>query len=153
MMKSVIAVAVLAMAGTAMLATASANSTTAIEVRKEGFKAFKKEMGGIKKIVEAGSAERQADLLKHALALEAASKKQWESVEAHFASGTDKGNTDALPAIWEKPEDFKAAIKKNAEAVSNFVNAARASDVEGWKKAFGSVGGSCKNCHDQFKKS
>ena len=123
-----------------------------IEARKEGFKAFKKEMGAIKKLVEAGDASQQAKLLEHAKALDSAASAQWSKVAEHFPAGSDKGDTEALPAIWEKATEFKAAIDKQQTAVAAFVVAAQKADPAQWKAAFGQVGGSCKNCHDSFKK-
>jgi cytochrome c556 len=123
-----------------------------IEARKEGFKAFKKEMGAIKKLVQAGDASQQAKLLTHAKALDSAANEQWSKLTEHFPAGSYKGDTEALPAIWEKATEFQAAIDKQKNATSAFVVAAQSSDPEQWKSAFGQVGGSCKNCHDSFKK-
>lgn len=123
-----------------------------IEARKEGFKAFKKEMGAIKKLVEAGDAGQQAKLLGHAKALEAASNAQWSNVKAHFPAGSDQGDTEALPSIWEKASEFQAAIDKQKTATAALVAAAQSAEPTQWKAAFGQVGGSCKNCHDSFKK-
>lgn len=60
--------------------------------------------------------------------------------------------TAALPAIWEKPEDFAAKYAGLAEA------AAGASDaVKGGQGNVGPVvqklGGACKACHDDFRKA
>ncbi len=123
-----------------------------IAARQEGFKAFKKEMGAIKKLIEAGDASQQAVLLTHAKALDAASQRQWNKTAEYFAAGTDKGDTEALPSIWEKADEFQAAIDKQKSATAAFVSAAESADPAQWKAAFGQVGGSCKNCHDSFKK-
>ncbi|HEX4911692.1 MAG TPA: cytochrome c [Permianibacter sp.] len=138
--------------GAVVLSCSVVASIDPIEARKEGFKAFKKEMGAIKKLVEAGDASQQAKLLSHAKALEAASNAQWSNVKAHFPAGSDKGDTEALPSIWQKADEFQAAIDKQKQATAGFVAAAQAADPSQWKAAFGQVGGSCKNCHDSFKK-
>lgn len=123
-----------------------------IEARKEGFKAFKKEMGAIKKLVEAGDASQQAKLLNHAKTLDSVAAEQWRKVKEHFPAGSHQGDTEALPAIWEKASEFQAAIDKQTTATAALVAAAQTADPSQWKAAFGQVGGSCKNCHDSFKK-
>ena len=123
-----------------------------IEARKEGFKAFKKEMGAIKKLVEAGDASQQTTVLLHAKALDTAVLSQWSKFDERFPAGSHNGDTDALPVIWEKTTEFKAAIDKQRLAINDFVVAAQHADPAQWKAAFGQVGGSCKNCHDTFRK-
>jgi len=74
--------------------------------------------------------------------------------EKWFAKGTgpEAGKTGALPEIWSKPEDFKAAQKLFAEAAPKLVAAANGTDAGAVKTAFGDVGKSCKNCHESFRK-
>ncbi|NQD38168.1 cytochrome c [Permianibacter sp. IMCC34836] len=138
--------------GAIALSCSVAAAIDPIEARKEGFKAFKKELGAIKKIVEAGDASQQAALLDHAKALDDAAKAQWSKMAEHFPAGSYQGETDALPAIWEKATEFQAAIDKQRTAINGFVAAAQSADPAQWKSAFGQVGGSCKNCHESFKK-
>lgn len=71
-----------------------------------------------------------------------------------FPKGSDKGKTNALPAIWEKPDDFKAAGKKLGKALNNFIAVSRVSDKKNLGKmqaAFKQVGGACKGCHESFR--
>jgi len=123
-----------------------------ITARQEGFKAFKKEMGAIKKLIEAGDASQQAVLLNHAKSLDAAAQRQWSRTAEYFPAGSHTGDTEALPSIWEKADEFQAAIEKQKTATASLISAAESADPAQWKSAFGQVGGSCKNCHDSFKK-
>jgi cytochrome c556 len=66
-------------------------------------------------------------------------------------SGPEAGKTRALPEIWTKPADFEAAMKMFEERAPALVAAAQAKDVDAVDKAFKSVGGACKNCHDNFR--
>ncbi|HEY0682730.1 MAG TPA: cytochrome c [Steroidobacter sp.] len=66
-------------------------------------------------------------------------------------SGPEAGKTQALPEIWSKPAEFKAAMKMFSDAAPKLQTAANSGDVAAIKTAFGDVGKSCKNCHDKFR--
>lgn len=66
-------------------------------------------------------------------------------------TGPEAGKTRAMSEIWTKPEDFVAAQKMFAEKAGPLVAAVKARDGEAVGKAFREVGGSCKNCHDNFR--
>ncbi len=75
-------------------------------------------------------------------------------IEGHFPAGTSTADglkTEALPAIWEKPAEFKAAAQKLVDESAKLVTVA----AEGDKAAVGAqamaMGGACKGCHDQFR--
>lgn len=74
-------------------------------------------------------------------------QQQW------FAKGTgpEAGKTRALPEIWTKPADFEAAMKMFSDRAPKLLAAVKARDAAGVQAAFREVGGSCKNCHDNFR--
>ena len=59
------------------------------------------------------------------------------------------GDTHAAPAVWSKPDDFKAVIAKFAEDV----NAAKANvkDADTFKASFQAVGKDCSGCHEIYR--
>jgi len=67
-------------------------------------------------------------------------------------SGPEAGKTAALPEIWTKPEDFKAAQKAFADAAPKLLAAANASDIGAVRASFADVGKTCKGCHQSFRK-
>ena len=74
---------------------------------------------------------------------------------ALFIEGTsseDNDNSDALPAIWEKPDDFRAKFAALGEAAAGSPDA-----VKGGQENLGPVlqkiGGACKACHDNYRKA
>ena len=69
-----------------------------------------------------------------------------------FGAGTDSGDTRALPEVWAKAADFKAAADKMADAMGKLDAAVKTGSFDNTKAAFGPVGGSCKACHDDFRK-
>ncbi len=77
------------------------------------------------------------------------SKMPWEG----FVAGTENvGNTKAKPEVWSKPAEFKKAGENMQAEVAKLAQLANAGDEAGFKKQFGAVGGSCKACHDDFRK-
>lgn len=68
-----------------------------------------------------------------------------------FPAGSNVGESEALPVIWEEPEEFAAAIAKVQEASAAFVAAAESGDAERIGSAFRELGGSCRGCHDRFR--
>lgn len=75
-------------------------------------------------------------------------------VETWFPAGSgpaDGIKTDALQAIWEKPEEFKAATAKFVEEAAKFDALAKAGDMAAIGGAMQGLGGSCKGCHDKFR--
>ena len=70
-----------------------------------------------------------------------------------FPVGTETvGNTGALPAVWSNNAKFKELATKLGTETDTLAKLAAAGDEAGFKKQFGVVGGTCKACHDDFKK-
>ena len=67
-------------------------------------------------------------------------------------TGPEAGKTRALPVIWQKPEDFKAAQKVFSDAAPKLLAAANAGDLDAVKSTYGDLGKACKNCHDTFRR-
>lgn len=68
-----------------------------------------------------------------------------------FPAGTDKGgDTEAAPAIWAKPTEWKAALTKFETDTAAAV-AMKPADAASFGKAFGMVTANCKSCHEAFR--
>jgi cytochrome c556 len=61
-------------------------------------------------------------------------------------SGDD---TTASSAIWDKPDDFKAAITKFAADVKTAQDSTK--DLDTFKTSFQSLGKDCGGCHQNFR--
>ena len=74
-------------------------------------------------------------------------------VPSWFPAGTgpDVGKTEALPAIWEKPQDFAVKARDFQKAALAFDAAAKSGDVARIKTSFGDLGKTCKSCHDPYR--
>jgi cytochrome c556 len=80
---------------------------------------------------------------------ESMSKLPW----AAFGEGTDKGaTTRAKPEIWSDNAKFKEASEKMQGEMTKFAAVAKGGNIDAIKAAAGAVGGSCKACHDNFRK-
>ncbi|MEE4207032.1 MAG: cytochrome c [Erythrobacter sp.] len=76
------------------------------------------------------------------------------NIEKHFVDETAREagyDTEALQAIWQQPEEFAAATVKLQETSAALVEAAAGGDAASVGAAVKEMGGSCKNCHDQFR--
>jgi cytochrome c556 len=68
-----------------------------------------------------------------------------------FPAGSDRGETDALPAIWEKPDAFKKEVAAFEAAAADLGKVADA-EPAAMAAAFSSLVKTCKSCHDSFRK-
>lgn len=71
---------------------------------------------------------------------------------AGFVEGSDQGQTNALPKIWTEQDKFRAAAAKMQEEMVKLNAAAKTGNVDAIKAAVGATGGSCKACHDSYRK-
>jgi cytochrome c556 len=58
-------------------------------------------------------------------------------------------DTTAGPAIWSKPDDFKAAIAKFAADIKTAQDSTK--DLDGLKANFQTIGKDCGSCHQTFR--
>lgn len=69
-----------------------------------------------------------------------------------FPEGSgDVADSEALPAVWDNPEDFKAAMDAFVKAANDIAAAAESGEMSEIGPAMGALGQSCKGCHDDFK--
>ena len=84
----------------------------------------------------------------NAAVVEFMSKLPW----AAFGEGTDQGgNTKAKPEIWSDNAKFKDAAEKMQAEVVKLAAAAKTGKSDDLKTAVSATGGTCKNCHDNFR--
>jgi cytochrome c556 len=74
-------------------------------------------------------------------------------VQSWFPAGTgpDVGDTEALAAIWENPQDFAAKARDFDRAAQAFNAAAQSGDVAAIRSAQADLGRTCKACHDLYR--
>lgn len=94
-----------------------------------------------------GLVDDNGQLVNHARAM-ANNTSEFDDL---FPKGSNVGDSEALPVIWEEPEEFAAAIAKVKDASAAFVVAAESGDAERIGGAFRELGGACRGCHDRFR--
>ncbi|HEX7061600.1 MAG TPA: cytochrome c [Woeseiaceae bacterium] len=87
-------------------------------------------------------------LAKHAEALALSASE----IEQIFPAGSNVGDSEALPAIWDDPDAFAEAVAQLKEATAAFADATASGDEAAMGSAFRDVGKACKGCHDRFRK-
>ena len=142
----VIGVTAAALVGLAASSPAGADSTGEIKYRQGVMKAVAGHMGAIAGIVK-GEVDYTAHLSAHADAVADIGK----SVGDLFPDGSDQGDTKALPAIWEKPDQFGKAVDAFQTASMNLAEAAGSGDLNAVGAALGAIGKTCGGCHDAFR--
>ena len=130
-------------------ATAASDAPPAIEERQANFKAIGKSFKAIRTQLE-GDAPDMEVIATAATDMNAAALK----IEGLFPEGTsvdDGFDTEALAVIWEKTDEFAEAQKRLVDASAEMITIAQSGDVAAVGDQVGAIGGSCKNCHDNFR--
>jgi cytochrome c556 len=60
-------------------------------------------------------------------------------------------DTEALPVIWENPDDFAAKAAALQEAATAFAATAAGGDQAETLGGLRNLGGTCGNCHDSYR--
>ena len=71
---------------------------------------------------------------------------------AGFGPGTDKGTNKAKPEIWTEQVKFKESSDKLVAESAKLAAAAKTGNLDSVKTAFAATAGTCKACHDAFRK-
>ena len=102
---------------------------------------------------EDGGIMRSAGGLSGAEAVAAATtlRTNYGHIAELFPEGSIVGDSEALPAIWENWEEFTAIIDTGIAAADDALAAAEAGDAAGYAAALETLGGTCGQCHQQFR--
>lgn len=126
---------------------AAADPAGELKYRKSVMKGQSAHLGAIFGILKNETANK-GHLAAHAAALAHLGKAAADV----FPTGSNVGDSDALPVIWEKPDAFKEQLAALAKTTADLDAAAKAGDMAAVGAAAGAVGKSCGGCHDDFRK-
>ena len=88
----------------------------------------------------------QASAVANAEIVAMVSQLPWSGA---YAPGTEGGKAKA--EIWKEPAKFKEHSDKLVADTAKLLATAKTGNLEALKAAVGSVGGTCKACHDSFR--
>ncbi|MCB1865387.1 MAG: cytochrome c [Chromatiales bacterium] len=115
-----------------------------IGYRKSIMRAIGGHTGALKSI-EKGRVDFTASRAHHARAM----VELTGELDQIFPEGSDFGETDALEAIWAKPDAFAKVVKQSQDAALAYERALAGGDTA---KAFNDLESTCKDCHKDFRK-
>ncbi len=138
--------ALLVSSGFTYSALAQTTPEDALDYRKAVMTSLRGHIGAASMIVR-GLVSNDGYLEGHARGLDSAARE----LHRVFQEGSDVGETEALPAIWEDAEGFAEAIAAMETATAAFVEAAESGDGEAIGAAFRNVGMGCRGCHDNYR--
>ncbi len=125
---------------------AMADPEAEVKYRRDVMKAIGGLMGSMGGILR--NRIHSEDLATHATAMASLSKV----APRVFPEGSLTDKSNALPSVWEEPEAFSEAMMEFVEAADGMAAAANSGDMSQIGPAIQALGGSCKGCHDDFKK-
>jgi cytochrome c556 len=95
-----------------------------------------------------GKAPYNAEVVRrNAGYLEVLTKMPWDG----FDPSTKGEKSAALPAIWEKSDDFKQAAERLENEAAKLAQVSKSGDESAVKAQIGAVGKSCGGCHEHFR--
>lgn len=131
------------------IGAAIADGHSEVEQREAAMKVVGKSTGTIGKMLK-GETEFSADEANTALA---AMKEAATGFGDLFPDGTElQGSNEfkAAPAIWTDGDGFSAEVVKFAGAIDAAI-AANPQDKAALGAVFGTIGQSCKSCHEDYR--
>ncbi|BDA85994.1 cytochrome c-556 [Aureimonas sp. SA4125] len=141
----------------AALVAASAGALAVLPAGAQNLDVIKQRQEAMKNI--GGAAKAAGQMLKGEVAFDAAKAAAVFTVMAsnakefgtHFPEDSKTGGkTEAAPAIWTKPEEFKAELAKFEGDIAAAA-ATKPESLDAFKPAFASVAQNCKGCHEEFR--
>ena len=127
-------------------ALAAADPDDMIKYRKNVMNANGGLMGASNALIQ-NKVEFKSQLASNAKALEALNK----DLPALFPKGSNAGDSDAQPDVWNKRAEFERRAKDTQAKATVFAKAAGGNDPKLVEK-FKDLSDSCKSCHKDFRK-
>ncbi len=150
-MKRIVATLVLVGFASGAMAQQTLKPEEMIKFRKAGYSFMSWNMGKIKANLDGTFNKDQVIAAANLVAATANS-----GMGALFAPGTDKdlGNekTRVKPEFFTQPEKVRELTMAFNKEANELAKVAATGDVNAIKAQFGKTGGTCKGCHDAFRK-
>ncbi|MGJ7498409.1 c-type cytochrome [Variovorax sp. RT4R15] len=124
-----------------------AKSEDAVKYRQSAMFMQSQHFGRIAAMANGRVPYDQASAVANAEVVAMVSQLPWSGA---YAPGTEGGKAKA--EIWKEPAKFKEHSDKLVADTAKLLATAKTGNLEALKAAVGSVGGTCKACHDSFRR-
>ena len=94
-------------------------------------------------------ANYQPEVFKSAAAVFAANARE----PFRYFQNDPQGNGDALPDIWQKPKEYRAAEERFLKAVDDLNAKAKSGNLPEIRAAYDETDASCNACHHGFRRA
>ncbi len=128
-------------------AAAQAKPETLVKQRQAAMTLQGKYMGPMGGMAQGKIPYNAAVVQRNAGFLEPLSKMPWDG----FDPNTKGVKSAALPAIWEKPDEFKKAAENFESEAAKLVQVSKSGDEAAVKAQIGATGKACGACHEKFR--
>jgi cytochrome c556 len=157
MKKIVVLMSALAVAASGLLFTAMAQdemtpeqrAAQTVDTRKSLFKMLRFNLGPIAGMAQ--GAPFDAEVAERNGRRIAVMATMIPEVLAQDTSEFDNIDTTALDIIWDNQDDIAAKAQALVDNANAFADAAATGDMGSTLGAFRALGGSCGNCHDEYR--
>jgi cytochrome c556 len=128
-------------------AAAQAKPETLVKQRQAAMTLQGKYMGPMGGMAQGKIPYNAAVVQRNAGFLEALSKMPWDG----FDPNTKGVKSAALPAIWEKSDEFKKAAENFESEAAKLAQVSKSGDEAAVKAQIGATGKACGACHEKFR--
>jgi len=149
-MRFIASLALAAVAVTALPAAAQSfqKPEDAIKYRRSAFTVLAAHFGALGAMANGRAPYDAAAAARHADAIQLVSTLPW----AGFVPGSDKGDTRAKPEVWTEQAKVQEGAQRLQTEMGRLAAAAKTGNLDNLKTAFAQNSGSCKACHDSYRK-
>ena len=137
----------------ALMVTAFAHSgaTGIVKKRMDGMMAMGKAMGTVADMFKGKTPFDRAKVVTSAAIVKNHAAEMARLFPNTKASRNGKG-TEALPAIWERNEDFVALTKALKARAIQLAKTSENGDLQAVRGSFARLAGTCSSCHKDYRK-
>jgi cytochrome c556 len=128
-------------------AAAQAKPETLVKQRQAAMTLIGKYWGPVSGMGQGKIPYDAAVIQRNAGYLDVLDKMPWDG----FQESTKGVKSAALPAIWEKPDEFKKASERLQSEVSKLAQVSKSGDEAAVKAQIGATGKACGGCHETFR--
>lgn len=130
-------------------ASSEKQANTAVQFRQAVFQLVRSNMGPLGGMAK-GEIDYDAEVMRvNAMRIEQLALMMGDYFELDTRKFSVK--TEAADIIWEEMGDFKSKRQDLVDAAANLQKVALAKDEANYRSAIGTLGATCKACHDKFK--